>query len=173
METNVTIKNATLDNLQEIAEVSVLCWRESYKDIIEKKYLDNLSIEEKFIEISTRFDQSKGYTIIALVGNKIVGFCDFNKSSFPELSKGEIYTLYVIEKYQGCGIGKNLVKKAAEQLQIKDLIPFIAVAFEKNEKAAMFYKKLGFKNIRSIDSKIDNKLYKEIIYLNNLDENLI
>jgi ribosomal protein S18 acetylase RimI-like enzyme len=113
------------------------------------------------------------YTIIALVGNKIVGFCDFNKSSFPELSKGEIYTLYVIEKSQGCGIGKNLVKKAAEQLQIKDLIPFIAVAFEKNEKAAMFYKKLGFKNIRSIDSKIDNKLYKEIIYLNNLDENLI
>lgn len=92
-------------------------------------------------------------------GSKPVGVCHLNKEN------GCIFSLVVLEEYQGNGLGESLVKKAedfAKQIGLKSVFSQIT---EKNEKSKSLFLKCGYEkngesNINdyglSLDSYIKN-----------------
>jgi ribosomal protein S18 acetylase RimI-like enzyme len=165
MNQTPVIINATEKNHQEIAEVSIKCWKQAYKNILDQDYLENISVETKIASRSNWFLKPNTFSVATIIENKIIGFCDFGESRHPELAKGEIYTLYVLEEYQRHGIGTMLTNEAIRQLGIHRLKPVVVLSLEDNIKADIFYKKLEFSFIKKIQVKIGERYYNESFYV--------
>ena len=56
---------------------------------------------------------------------------------------GEVYAIYLLEEYQGRGIGYRLMCEACEKLKTYDRIALWVL--EGNEKAIRFYERFGFR----------------------------
>jgi ribosomal protein S18 acetylase RimI-like enzyme len=158
------IQTKAEDN-KTIASIAITCWKDAYKDVFPKSLLDNLSLEDRLNQRLSWFNLPNRYSIVAMIQNTIVGFCDYGESRRPQFALGEIYSLYVLPEYKGLGIGKFLSLKAMEHLNAVNLSPFIVTTLEVNFLARKFYEKLGFKEISHIMTEVGNKLYKEIVYL--------
>ena len=108
--------------------MSATCWRQTYKNIIDQEFLDNISVERRKLGRANWFSQPNKFSIIALYQGKIIGFCDFGESSHPEFAQGEIYALYILSEYHRCGIGSKLISQAILLLKQQKLEPIIVLA---------------------------------------------
>ena len=81
---NIIIRNATIDDIEKIADIKIEGWQTAYRGIVEDNYLDNMD-REKEIE-KRRKNIDKGVNIIvAESNNEIVGFCLYrNFNNYPE-----------------------------------------------------------------------------------------
>lgn len=109
----------------------------------------------------------KGEIILEAEKNKkIVGYIVLTK-------KGEIAFFAVDKKFQGRGIGKNLLKKCFDLAKKRNLKNFFLDVRQDNKKAVSLYKKFGFKVVKKYLKKInDKKLFKlkmRNIFMDNLE----
>lgn len=131
-------------------------WIETYTGLIDQTYLETYHTLERCIEIAKN---DSAMTILAKDGDKVIGFIGFGNSRENLSDTGEIYGLYVLEKYHNQKIGYKLLKQALELLNnYRDIVLWV---LKENEKAYNFYKKVGFV---SIDQKKVN-LGSEIVEL--------
>src|SRR5699024_8623631 len=96
---------------------------------------------------------------------KIVGFSIGGKErsgNYPEYA-GEVYAIYILEAFQGPGIGKRLMKPVVNDLLEQQIESMIVLVLEKNN-SRYFYEALGAKEIDSIDMKIGGKTLTEVVY---------
>ena len=113
---NIEIRKANSDDAYEIANVAAYSWLESYKELINQDYLNN-RITNECLEYSTNktrkiLENTDNY-FVATVDNKVVGFVYYEKSSEEKFKDyGYLEAIYLLEKYQGLGIGKMLFKIA-------------------------------------------------------------
>ncbi|MBM7705045.1 GNAT family N-acetyltransferase [Metabacillus iocasae] len=77
--------------------------------------------------------------------------------------EGELYALYVLEAYQGKGIGKELVRAVASYLYTQNIRSMLVWALEENN-ACQFYEALGAKKIATTDVEIGGKKLIEAAY---------
>ena len=164
-EVNLKVEYAIDKDNEEIASIGVRCWRDSYQDIFPKKVLDNLLVEDRVNRRIKAFNSPNIFSIVVKFQDKIIGFCDFGKSSHLEFAQWEIHSLYVLQEYRSFGVGELLIKYAIDYFRKNSFIPFIVVTLEANKKACKFYEKMGFYKISSIMSEISDELYPEVIYL--------
>mgnify|MGYP001559127747 FL=1 len=159
------IRKAESQDNESITSIAITCWKDAYKDIFPKDLLDNLSLEDRLKQRLSWFNLPNRYSIVAMIQNTIIGFCDYGESRRPQFSPGEIYSLYVLPEYKGHGIGKTLSLKAMRHLQEVNLTPFIVTTLEVNFPARKFYEKLGFEVTGQIITEVGDKLYPETVYL--------
>jgi ribosomal protein S18 acetylase RimI-like enzyme len=104
--------------------------------------------------------------LVALVNDKIVGFCDAGPAFTPnEQYRGEIYAIYLLEKYKNAGIGSALFETAKSHLVHKNLLPFVISVLKENHIACRFYEKHGGCYSGEETVEIDNKFYPESVYI--------
>ncbi len=60
--------------------------------------------------------------------------------------RAELIVIAVLDKYQGLGIGKNLVAKLEEKFKLKKIKKY-KVTVHANKQAIYFYEKLGYKRV--------------------------
>jgi ribosomal protein S18 acetylase RimI-like enzyme len=113
---NFRFRKANLKDSTGLAYVHVHSWRTTYEGIVSHEYLQSLSIEEreqKWVQILS----GSHHTYVCEVDDgKIVGFVSFGKERSGEF-EGELYAIYLLEEYQGKGIGKELFGIAATGLK--------------------------------------------------------
>ncbi|MGM0754274.1 MAG: N-acetyltransferase family protein [Bacillota bacterium] len=109
-------RKADLKDAPGLAHVHVHSWRTTYEGIVSGEYLQSLSIEEreqKWVQILS----GSHHTYVCEQDNgEIVGFVSFGKERSGEY-EGELYAIYLLEEYQGKGIGKELFGIAAKSLK--------------------------------------------------------
>jgi GNAT superfamily N-acetyltransferase len=113
---NFRFRKANLQDSPGLAYVHVHSWRTTYKGIVSENYLQSLSIEEreqKWVQILSGTHHTY---VCELDDGKIIGFVSFGKERSGEY-EGELYAIYLLEEYQGKGIGKELLKIAATRLK--------------------------------------------------------
>ena len=109
----ITIRNSTIEDLHELTQVHIQCWRESYQGMLDQECLDTLSFEKWFEGKKRMLSEAKGCHLVALIGDKIVGLSDagvYPKDLSEALRiqhkiKGGIHTLYILKDYKQWGIG--------------------------------------------------------------------
>lgn len=166
------IRKATIHDAQGIAKVHVDSWRTTYKGIIPDDYLNNLSykqITELWIHNIGREDN---FLLVAeSTEGKIIGFADFWKRETNTMpNSSDLTSIYLLEEYQGRGIGKKLLEQLF--LQIKRLgFQKIFVDVLAENKTRYFYEYYGAKFYKSVQIKIGGKVLEELIYIwDNVDE---
>lgn len=151
------------EDCKELAEFITKTWNETYRGIVNDKFLDRLKTTEsercnKFIE---NFDEKNNMQYIIKRDSEIIGFSKLSKGS--DKKNIELQSLYVLKQYQNKGIGKELIEKAfdeAKKLGYKKVI----IGCLENNKANEFYKKMGCKFIEKRDFNLPNQILHENVY---------
>ena len=131
METDEEIKGKAFVHFQS--------WQEAYSGIVKQAYLDERTIE-KCERIA---NNAKDNTIIAIDGERVVGFVQYGKYNYGDLENaGEIIALYVLAEYYGKGIGYRLMQEAVKYLSGYSQIALFVI--KDNQRAIDFYTRIGF-----------------------------
>ena len=115
-------------------------WQEAYSGLVDRSYLDKLTIE-KCTEMAFRWPDN---LLVAKEKDTVVGFAGYgacNDGTLP--GTGEVFAIYVLKKYYGKGIGYALMRAALEKLsEYKKIAVWV---LEGNHRAIKFYEKCGFR----------------------------
>jgi ribosomal protein S18 acetylase RimI-like enzyme len=136
----IKVRLATKKDLDQIFEVKRKVWLLTYPS---KKFgITSQAIEDLFKEKRNSFKGIKqtkeSHTWVAIDGEKVVGLCMASK-----LENGVNYlgATYILNDYQGQGIGRKFVEKACSWFGEGNIKTEVA---SYNQKAIDFYKKQGF-----------------------------
>lgn len=176
MPNDYEIREARLDDTEEIARVHYESWKTSYPGIVDQNLLDTLVFEELLQLRKQILQETHGIHLVVLCGDTIVGFCDAEVMHFHEnhvLSeeqkkmrdeRGELRRIYLLEEHKGKGIGYALFEEARLRLKKRGLIPFLLWALKDNKSARSFYERQGGILVDEISVKLGDRLYPEVGY---------
>ena len=138
-----TIRKASPQDIAALIQVHKLTWLATYpsvefgiteKDIAEKDF-DNPERATKWAE---RLKRSDLVIFVAEINTNVVGFAEIQLGE----EKNHLETIYILPNYQGCGLGKALLRQIIAVAD-KDKSITLQVATY-NQKAISFYQKNGF-----------------------------
>lgn len=139
-------------------------WRTTYKSILPKEFLMNLSYKrrEQFWETSI----PEGNVFVAENDEgKIVGFASggIERGGKYEGYKGELTSIYILKEYQGRGIGKQLLKAVIKGIVKLGINTMLVLVLEDNN-SNLFYEATGGKKIGEVEIEIARKKLNELVY---------
>jgi GNAT superfamily N-acetyltransferase len=139
----VSIRVARLQDAAAIAHVHVQSWLETYEGIVPKEYLASLN-ESEWVPLWQDWLTGDSTVLIAEIdGEGVVGFAGGGPiREALDSYDSELYTLYLLRRVQGCGLGKALLSAVVEALVQKGYRSLIVWVLEQNP-AVHFYKKAG------------------------------
>lgn len=165
---NINIRKAKSRDSKDIIEINIKTWNTTYEGIIPKEILKSReNRKEEMIKKCEKTVEIKDNVLVAEYDNKVVGVVSYGKAkAIQNNDYGEIYTLYVLDIYQGKNIGKKLFLAAKESLIEKGYTKLVLTCIKEN-KSNEFYKKMGGKIDKVIVSNIDGaKIEENVITFN-------
>ena len=157
------IRKKRKEDCLAIAHVATVSWNETYNGIVPDWFLKELYETEKERAKNSydKFDVNSNNNLVLEINDKVVGFVSYGKSSDDSYDNcGEIYALYIINKYQGNGFGRKLVESAINELKELGYDKMI-IGCLKGNPTNEFYKHIGGKYVK-------DGIYKRL----NLPENV-
>lgn len=137
------IRKASIYDSIGITKVYVETWKTAYRGIVDQDYLDNINYDkQKRFFMNMLSKESLIYVAESKIG-EIVGF------TIPEVVKDEdnknrgiVSSIYVLDRYQGEGVGYGLIEKAVHALLKSDINTMIVWVLKDNP-ACGFCEALG------------------------------
>ncbi len=137
-----SIRIAQVRDAAAIAHVHVESWRTTYQAILPNAYLAALNEAER-VPLWQDWLTRDLSIFVAEVEGEVVGFAAGGaiREPFPAYDS-ELYTLYLLKKVQGRGLGKALLRTVVEALLEKGHRSMLAWVLEQNP-AVGFYESAG------------------------------
>ena len=160
------IRKANFKDAQAIAKVHVDTWRTTYEGIIPTEFLNKLDYSER----KNRWENNimRAENVVFVVENEegqIIGFADTSRrENNLELNSIDLTSLYLLEAYQGKGIGKLLMKTLFEHYKNQGYDKVYVDVLADNH-TRYFYEYLGAKLYKNIKIKIGGKVLDESTYV--------
>lgn len=136
----IFIKNLETDEeIRQKAYVSWKGWQEAYAKILDRDFLDTLSLERNLNNAVCWKDN----TIIAKDGDRVIGFVVCGPCRDEDLpDAGEVYAIYILSEYYDQKVGYRLMHAALERLQSYRKV--VVWVLKENRRAVRFYQRCGF-----------------------------
>lgn len=164
----VIIRKAVREDIEQIAQVHVACWKTTYKGIFSDEYLNALNLIRSKMNWQNTFDNNPADITFVAVNDdsEIIGFCsggsNRDKKDYPYYN-GEMKAIYILQEYQKKGIGTFLVKEFSSELMNKGINNMLTWVLQSN-RCKSFYEKLGGKFIGRKTYIFENKEFPGIGY---------
>jgi GNAT superfamily N-acetyltransferase len=144
------IRPFQLDDAPAIARVHVDSWHTTYKGLLPDEMLASLSVERRetyWLGVMSEPD-TPHFVYVAEVDGQVIGFA----SGGPErdnhpVYKGELYAIYLLEAYQGQGMGRALATTVVQRLLERGFANMLVWVLAGNP-AERFYAALGGHEVR-------------------------
>ncbi|OYD98836.1 GNAT family N-acetyltransferase [Nostoc sp. 'Peltigera membranacea cyanobiont' 213] len=163
----MAIREANLADAPGIAKVHIDTWRTTYSKLMPAKFLADLSYEEretKWVKILSNITQDDFTYITEDETGQIVGFASGGKERTGDcLYQGELYAIYILEKYQRQGLGYRLVSTIATRLMQSGISSMLVWVLADNP-AAHFYQSLGGQQVNQKQIEIATVQLVEVAY---------
>jgi ribosomal protein S18 acetylase RimI-like enzyme len=167
----IAIRRARPADAPGIAAVHVACWRSAYPGVLPDKFLANLSTARQTAYYDRMIRLGLGVHVAALSGANasstgapyIVGFSTARRTAAGALAEGEVETLYVLDDYKERGLGKNLLRTAAQHLSALGCRSAFAWVLRDNP-AIHFYNHLGGKPIATSTTPVGGQDIPQTAY---------
>jgi GNAT superfamily N-acetyltransferase len=126
-----------------LAEVHSAAWRYAYAGIIPGVTLERM-ISRRGPSWWARM-HDRGFRALVLdCDDTLVGYATLGRSRAPALGPGgEIYELYLLPEYQGCGLGRRLFGDSRVRLRRYGIDGLLVWALADNDIACRFYRAMG------------------------------
>lgn len=112
-------------------------WQDAYSGLIDRTYLDNLTIK-KCTDMAFRWPDN---ILVAKEKDKVIGYVGYGVcKDLPET--GEVFAIYILKEYYNKKIGYALMCAAFEKLSEYNKIAVWVL--ESNQRAIKFYERCGF-----------------------------
>ncbi|WP_397538838.1 GNAT family N-acetyltransferase [Rummeliibacillus pycnus] len=159
------IRRANIEDANGIAIVHVDSWKTTYKGIIPDNFLKGLSYEDRTELWKQNIIREDNYVIIAEnEQGKIIGFADaWKRETNNEENTCDLTSIYLLEEYQGTGIGKALMRELFIHFKKMGYSKIFVDVLEDN-KTKYFYEYYGAKFVKNVQIKIGGKVLNESIY---------
>ena len=160
------IREAKLSDAAGIAKVHVDSWRTTYKGIIPDEYLNNLSCAQRAELWDKNISKPDSYVIVAENDDgEIIGFADAWKRDNNKEDKAiDLTSIYLLEDYQGKGVGKQLLKALFDYFKNAGYETVYVEVLEDN-KTKFFYEYYGAEFLKTVQIKIASETLNESIYV--------
>ena len=158
------IRQATPADAKGIAKVHVDSWRTTYKEMFPAEYLQSLSYERRE-ELWNEVIPNGYVFVVENEQGDIVGFSSGGRErtgNYPGY-EGELYAIYILQEYQGNGIGRKLVMPLTEVFKKEGIHSMIVLVLEENP-SKYFYESLGAIEIDRLSDTIAEKEVIELVY---------
>lgn len=153
MLNEITIRNATINDIELIRELTFKVWPQTYSSSISKEQIDYM-LEMMYSKKSLADQIAEGSKfIIVQDNNKPVGFASYKQveSAIYKLDK-----IYILKTQQGKGTGKFVIEYILQQIKNEGASSLQLQVNRHNKNAKSFYKKNGFSVIQEADFEIGN-----------------
>ncbi|WP_413377524.1 N-acetyltransferase family protein [Alkalihalobacillus sp. 1P02AB] len=161
-----TIREATLEDVNEIAKVHVSSWHSTYTGMTDEQFANILTYESSHTRFVEKLEEDNVFIYVAEHSKHgIVGFVTTGPQRYEvEGYPGEVYAIYLLEEFQGTGVGKKLFIRAVQQLEVLGFPSFTVLLMKENTPAKRFYDHLGGKEIKQSTFEINEVVYEDIFY---------
>ena len=170
---NISIRKAKESDIMQIATIKVEGWRQAYGDIINKEYLENMSISKEMQKYTDNY-YSLDTVFVAEQDNEILCFCrvyDFDKSPYKDIDIDcEIREIYVRPNIKRMGIGSKMFKYVLNYFKERGKKKLYLGVFKDNYKSRKFYEKMGGIIGAKSNLKIENCMYTTVSYTYELSK---
>lgn len=142
----LSIRPGSIADAPVLARIHIASWRGAYRGLMPASVLDHLSEEAFTANWTQRLTQMPGATLVALVGEHVVGFTAAGPSRDADavrLCTGELYALYVHPEHWGTGAGEQLWRTVHQQLLNEGFSEITLWVLEGNHRARRFYERMG------------------------------
>jgi len=169
----ILVKKAGLNDLNNLAVLKQQVWISTYatEGIIEEfsKYvLSEYSVENIKKSIT---DKTK-LTLIAVDNKSVIGCVEILLTPTKPINtiepSIEISNFYILEKFQGGGIGKKLLTACLKEIKQLSFNKVWLTVYYKNQNAIEFYLKQHFSQIGETEFILENNKHKNYIMLRNI-----
>jgi len=159
------VRPATLDDAAAIARVHVASWRTTYRGLLPNDFLASLS-EDHYTDRWTRvIGDGLSRVFVVEDDQEIVGFASCGRERAGESGfTGELYAIYILDRAQRQGHGRELVRAVAGALREMKLPDMIVWVLRDNIAARHFYERLGGAYVRSQPITIGTATLEEVSY---------
>lgn len=111
-----------------------------------------------------RLDEGGGVQELALLGERVVGWCDIVRDELPGFGHGGRLGMGVAEDHRGCGLGERLLLRTLDAAAEIGIWRVELDVFASNTRAVALYERTGFahegrkKSARILDGREDDIL---------------
>ncbi|QKE72032.1 GNAT family N-acetyltransferase [Arthrobacter citreus] len=168
----MNIRNAALTDASGIAKVHVDSWKTTYKNIMPDDFLQKLSYDQRTDSWNKNLSEEGTYVFVAENNEgEIIGFATCGKREENKIdSSGDLTSIYLLEEYQGNGIGKKLMEQLFNQFEKLGINRVFVEVLEDN-KTRFFYEYYGAKLLKSEKIKIAGAELNLLVYeWNNIND---
>lgn len=146
----IGVRPARAEDAAAIGAVHVAAWRSAYPGILPDAYLAGLSAVRQARHYAGLID-TDGLVFVAAPGKprpgaaplpRIVGFASAGPARPDRLAEGEIYSLYVLDDFRDHGLGRDLMRAAAQALADRGCRSAFVWVLRDNP-SRFFYRHLG------------------------------
>ncbi|MET8410282.1 GNAT family N-acetyltransferase [Streptomyces sp. NPDC005195] len=138
----------TLADCDRVSEIRVRGWRAAYRGLMPQPYLDALSTEEDAAGRRRHFGQGGGAVVnlVAEQAGEVVGWACHGPCRDGEVraTDAELYAIYVDPDRTGAGVGRALLREAAERCATAGYERMLLWVVKENTGARGFYEHAGF-----------------------------
>ena len=142
-----SIREASFEDLPDIARIHVQSWQQTYVGMVPQDYLDGMSIpaRQKTWEAIFQGTEAENRNLyIAHDDGEAVGFISFGPSRDDrKRGWGEIYAVYLLKKSWGKSIGYQLFETAERKFRDAGITSVHLWALDANKNALSAYNKWG------------------------------
>lgn len=161
----ITLRKAYPTDAYELVRIRDLAWKDSYYDVLSNEIINimNKNIEESIRHLQDQI-QENNRIVVALDGDKIVGFVFYAKTQGENYDNAEIREIYVLPEFQRNGIGKQLFNEAVDNLRKLSYSSFIVSVPIYNKNMDFFVKMGGIKKGNRHTEMYGHPFDCEVIY---------
>lgn len=159
------IKLVDKEDVSEIGQIYISCWQTTYYNLVPKTYLDNLSLEDAINKWTNFFTEKHNSFIYAVINdkNQYIGFvAGLINQDNP--TQGELYALYLLEGYQGLGLGKQLFMSVVKHFINYNINSMIVWVMKENKNGIKFYEHMNGKLYQQRKNNFGNYIVDDVAY---------
>ncbi len=152
-------------DIEQLADVHVKSWHSTYTGLTDQQFAHILTYDSAKARFIQKLEEDNVDIFVAEKETKaMIGFVIIGPQRYDVDFSGEIYALYLLEEYQGKGIGKSLFMTGVQQLKDYGYQSFSLLFIKDNKPAQSFYDYLGGHEIKRSTFDINGVTYEDIFY---------
>jgi ribosomal protein S18 acetylase RimI-like enzyme len=164
----VTIRKATISDLETIQEISKQTFIETFTEVNTPENMDNY-IQENFNaqQIALEINNPESAFYLAILDHQAIAYLKINfgnaQTETRNLQAMEIQRIYVLKNFHGKQIGQLLLNKAIKIGQESGVETIWLGVWEKNYKAIQFYNNNDFVEFDQHNFTLGNDVQTDLL----------
>lgn len=164
MMSDIIIRDAKVEDTQEMAIVRQNVWATTYRGIYNDEIIDDFDYEKAAHSFMEKIERPTTMFKVAVCDKKIVGYVCFGESKYKYKDYPYIINyLHILKNYQGKGLGRLFFNKIMEYVKQNHIDKFYVSCNKYNYPACQYYEKVGG-IVDYVDEVKENKKDEQVIY---------